>query len=44
MSGRTWVDPDTVADEGTAPIGGAPIGEAGDPEPFEEQATTSEQQ
>jgi outer membrane lipoprotein SlyB len=44
MSGGTWIDPDTVADEGTAPIGGAPIGEAGDPEPFEEPAPISEQQ
>jgi outer membrane lipoprotein SlyB len=44
MSRGTWVDPDTIADEGTAPIGGAPIGKAGDPEPFEEPATISEQQ
>jgi outer membrane lipoprotein SlyB len=44
MAGADWVDPDTLADEGTAPIGGAPIGKAGDPEPFEEPPAISGQQ
>jgi outer membrane lipoprotein SlyB len=44
MAGADWVDPDTRADEGTAPVGGAPIGAAGDPEPLEEPPAISEQQ
>ncbi len=44
MGGGDWVDPDTRADEGTAPVGASPIGEAGDPEPFEEAPALSERQ
>jgi outer membrane lipoprotein SlyB len=44
MGGGDWVDPDTLAEEGTPPIGEAPIGEEGDPEPFEEPPAVSERQ
>jgi hypothetical protein len=44
MAGADWVDPDTRADEGTPPVGGAPVGEAGDPEPVEEPPAISERQ
>jgi outer membrane lipoprotein SlyB len=44
MGGADWVDPDTLADEGTPPIGEAPIGKAGDPEPVEEPPAISERQ
>ena len=36
MGGADWVNPDTVPDEEAPAIGGSPIGEAGDPEPFAE--------
>jgi hypothetical protein len=44
MAGGDWVDPDTLADEGTAPVGASPLGEAGDPEPLEEPPAISERQ
>ncbi len=44
MGGADWVDPDTVPEEETPAIGGSPVGEAGDPEPFTEPPAVSEQQ
>ncbi|HYZ25485.1 MAG TPA: hypothetical protein VE597_01120 [Geminicoccaceae bacterium] len=44
MGGTDWVDPDTLSEEETPAIGGSPVGEAGDPEPFTEPPAVSEQQ
>ena len=44
MGGADWVDPDMLPQTETPRIGGSPVGEEGDPEPFEEPPTTSEQQ
>jgi hypothetical protein len=44
MGGADWVDPDTVEEEEAPAIGGSPVGEAGDPEPFTEPPAVSEQQ
>jgi outer membrane lipoprotein SlyB len=43
VGGADWVDPDTEREVEPA-IGGSPVGEAGDPEPFTEPPTVSEQQ
>jgi outer membrane lipoprotein SlyB len=44
VGGADWVDPDTVPEEAPPAIGGSPIGEAGDPEPFTAPPPTSAQQ
>jgi outer membrane lipoprotein SlyB len=44
MGGADWVDPDTVSKEEPPAIGGSPVGEEGDPEPFTEPPAVSEQQ
>ena len=44
VGGADWVDPDTLPEEEAPAIGGAPIGEAGNPEPFTEPPAVSEQQ
>jgi hypothetical protein len=44
MGGADWVDPDTVPEEQPPAIGGSPVGESGDPEPFTEPPAVSEQQ
>jgi outer membrane lipoprotein SlyB len=43
VGGADWVDPDTRPAEESSPIGAAPIGEAGDPEPTEEPPALSGQ-
>jgi outer membrane lipoprotein SlyB len=44
VGGADWVDPDAAPAEDTSPIGAAPIGQAGEPEPAEAPAVTSQQQ
>ena len=44
MGGADWVDPDTLSGAEPPTIGGPPVGEEGDPEPFEEPPTIGEQQ
>jgi outer membrane lipoprotein SlyB len=44
MGGAGWVDPDTLPGAGSPPVGGSPVGEAGDPAPLEEPPSISEQQ
>lgn len=44
MGGADWVDPDTLPPPETPRIGASPVGEEGDPEPFEEPPAISEQQ
>jgi outer membrane lipoprotein SlyB len=44
VGGADWVDPDTVPAEESSPIGAAPLGEAGDPEPAESPRPLFKQQ
>ena len=44
IGGADWVDPDTLPKAEIPRIGASPTGEEGDPEPFEEPPTSSEQQ
>jgi outer membrane lipoprotein SlyB len=44
VGGADWVDPDARPAEDSSPIGAAPIGQAGEPEPATAPAATSQQQ
>jgi outer membrane lipoprotein SlyB len=44
VGGADWVDPDALPAEESSPIGAAPLGEAGEPEPVEPPAAISGKQ